>query len=227
MHLEWEPEELLALQKGGNKSFIDFMKAYGLNDLGINAKYNSVAGEYYRKMLKGYIEGKPINELPPVKKEGGRLVNGQPTLDDSERSHNALGSPIKRDNSSLDLSGSSFSYRDKSYENKWNNTIQVNKSFNVSRYSINIEAQNDLNKITILLNDNQKLKGIASQKQILDRDNFETDIDTLDVNDEDLISDKDKYSEYYGSTSKHLNFNELPDIRATNELIIDNKRNYD
>lgn len=32
MHLDWEPQELMALQKGGNKSFVEFMMAYDLNN---------------------------------------------------------------------------------------------------------------------------------------------------------------------------------------------------
>lgn len=32
MHLDWEPQELMALQKGGNKSFVEFMTAYDLNN---------------------------------------------------------------------------------------------------------------------------------------------------------------------------------------------------
>ena len=68
-------------------------------------------------------------------------------------------SPIRLDNSSIDLSKSSITCRDQQYDQKWNNSICVNRGFNVSRYSINIEARNDLNKITILLNDNNRLSG--------------------------------------------------------------------
>ena len=67
LHLEWEPEEISALSKGGNKSFIDYMSAYGLNNANVNVKYNSVAAEFYRKMLKGYIDGTPVSDLPPTK----------------------------------------------------------------------------------------------------------------------------------------------------------------
>lgn len=70
MHVDWEYEELMALEKGGNQSFSEFMSAYELNDAPIYKKYNSVACEYYRKMLKGYIDGCPTHELPPTKEEG-------------------------------------------------------------------------------------------------------------------------------------------------------------
>lgn len=69
----------------------------------------------------------------------------------------------------------------------------MNKSFNVSRYSINIEAQNDLNKITILLNDNEKSKGWAARRDIFEHEYDDPVDDAMDIED-DLISDKDKYS---------------------------------
>ena len=70
MHLDWEKNELIALQKGGNKSFIEFMSAYDLNNAPIGQKYNSNAWDYYRRMLKGYIYGSPISDLPPIKSFG-------------------------------------------------------------------------------------------------------------------------------------------------------------
>lgn len=200
MHLEWEEEEILALQKGGNKSFTHFMDAYNLNQTNIATKYNTIAAEYYRRMLKGYIEGRPINDLPPVKYEAGRIASADPNIDDQESSQNHnLGSPIHKRNSSLDISQSSFSYPDRNYDNRWGrNSIVVNKSIIVSRYSINIEAQNDLNKITILLNENDKVDGKQANmlKNMNDSGKFETELDTYEINDEDLSADKDKYSQY-------------------------------
>lgn len=81
---------------------------------------------------------------------------------------------------------------------------------NVSRYSINIEAQSDLNSITILLNDNQQLKGNQSQKRLLQSNRFESDVDLQDI-DDDMISDKDKYSSNYGTSRKHVNLRDIHD----------------
>lgn len=82
----------------------------------------------------------------------------------------------------------------------------------MSRYSINIEAQNDLNQITILLNDPQKNK--LDRKNVSESDGMYSE-EELEINDDDMISDKDKYSMYYSCSRKHLNFNELPDVRES------------
>ena len=210
MHLDWEASELKALQKGGNKSFIDFMAAYGLNEYPIYKKYNSNASYYYRKMLKGYIDGIAISDLPPVKSVGWKMK----AEDDEHENYNNLNkeilSPIRRDNSSIDLSKASNSWRDRQYEPKFNNSICLNKSLNISRYSINIEAQNDLNNITILLNDNDELRGNQSQKRLHSSKRFESDVDLIDI-DDDMISDKDKYSSWYGTSRKHMNLKDIHD----------------
>lgn len=96
--------------------------------------------------------------------------------------------------------------KDRQYENKWNNSICLNKSQNVSRYSIKIEAQSDLNKITILLNDNPNTANKLEQKHLSESE--------CDLEDElDDVSEVGKYSQYYESSQKHINLSELPDIR--------------
>lgn len=171
MHVEWDFEEIEALQKGGNRSFNDFMTAYNLHDAPVTSKYFSKAADYYRTMLRGYIDGMPLDELPPTKTDGTRLLNGLSPVKNTDLSNKHDISPIhhKKD-SSIDLSRSSFSIREneRNYDHKWaNNSILVNKSVNVSRYSINIEAQNDLNRITILLNDEQTKGKPKSQISLL------------------------------------------------------------
>ena len=52
----------------------------------------------------------------------------------------------------------------------------------------------------------------------------DSETDLFDIDDSDLISDKDKYSEWYGLTSNHYNFKKLPDIRFSNEFITDEPR---
>lgn len=81
MHLDWDANELKALEKAGNKSFQDFMAAYGLNDYPIYKKYNSIACCYYRKMLQGYIDGINISDLPPVKTIGCKPRTDSTDLD--------------------------------------------------------------------------------------------------------------------------------------------------
>jgi hypothetical protein len=49
--------------------------------------------------------------------------------------------------------------------------------------------------LTLFIIGNNKLSGVASQKLIDDSGKIETEFDTYEMEDEDLISDKDKYSE--------------------------------
>ena len=210
MHLDWEAYELKALQKGGNKSFQDFMAAYGLNDYPIYKKYNSIAWYYYRKMLQGYIDGINISDLPPVKSIGWKARTDSAEFNYCNDLNDEICSPIRQDNSFIDFSKSSNSWRDRQNEAKMNNSIWLNKSLNVSRYSINIEAQNDLNSITILLNENQKLKGNQSQKRLINSNRFESDVDLQDI-DDDMISDRDKYSSNYGTSRRHVNLKDIHD----------------
>ena len=132
-------------------------------------------------------------------------------------------SPINKGNSSIDLSRSSFSYKDKNYDNKFNNSVLLNKSYNnVSRYSINIEAKNDLNRITILLND-QKLNNKDTHRDLATAAMAESEEDeSLDIDDGDFVSDKDKYSMCYESSRKHINFKQLPDVRNSRSQYVDN-----
>jgi len=137
MHVDWEDDELLALQKGGNKSFKEFMDAYYLNDAVPQKKYNSVACHFYRKMLKGYITGIHVNDLPPTKNAGWQIVRSN-SNDENHFDSNVNLSPIKKENSSIDLSRSSINYGERDYQQRWNNSVLLNKSQNCSRYSINI-----------------------------------------------------------------------------------------
>lgn len=221
MHLDWEEDELMAMQKGGNKSFTDFMSAYNLEHADPKKKYNSIACNYYRRMLRGYIDGRPINDLPPTRNVGCLQHAEGINYDDMQSANGDCPSPINKGNISLDLSGSSFSYKDKNYENKFNNSVLLNKSYNnVSRYSINIEAQKDLNQITILLND-QKLKK-DTHRELATAAMAESEEDELfDIDDGDLVSDKDKYSMYYESSRKHINFKQLPDVRNRRSQYVD------
>jgi len=59
--------------------------------------------------LKGYIEGHSISDLPPTKTKGCKLYNENLNLDDSQSMQGSLGSPIRKQNASIDLSRSSFS----------------------------------------------------------------------------------------------------------------------
>ena len=209
MHIDWEDHELLTLQKGGNKSFVEFMSAYDLEKTESRKKYTSNAAHYYRKMLKGYIDGHPIEELPPVKNVGAAWNS------DCDE----IPSPIKMDNTSLDLS--CISDKENCRRSQWNNSVCLNKSYNnVSRYSINIEAQNDLNQITILLNDPNKKK--EEQRELPTAAMWESEEDEMmDINDDDMISDKDKYSIWYEASHKHINFKQLPDVRDSRSEPID------
>jgi hypothetical protein len=216
MHIDWEDDELLILQKSGNQSFKEFMSAYDLNECPIKQKYNSIACFYYRRMLQGYISGNPINELPPNKYEGCRILNENMDYEDYKWASHMV-SPIKKEDSSIDLSRSSVGYIDKDYKPKWNNSIWLNKSNNVSRYSINIEAQNDLNQITILLGDQAHKTEKSKRRTHLSTEEAEVEEQKgIDLDDEELMSDKDKYSMYYESSHKHINMKELPDIRYPN-----------
>lgn len=134
-------------------------------------------------------------------------------LDDS------VASPIRKDNSSIDLSRSSFSLKDRQFENKLNSSVILNKSMGISRYSINIEAQNDLGRITILLNDKEEGKDVGSTTY--GRNFLDIDGDLGEINDDDLSSDMDKYSRCYETSTKRINFKELPDVRQTRSRFMD------
>ena len=195
------------------------MSAYEISTSDTKKKYNSIACHYYRKMLHGYITGIPIHELPPTKNVGS--LSYDESINSNEiRMGSDEPSPIREKNFDLDSSGdTSFVDKDKFNEPKWNNSMTLNKSLNnVSRYSINIEAQNDLGQITILLNDKNKDKEEEKFKEI-QLDEAEGD-EMMDVGDDDMISDKDK-SMYFESSSKHINFKQLPDIRKSRSQYVD------
>jgi hypothetical protein len=224
MHLDWEDDELMAMQKGGNRSFSDFMSAYDLVHADSKKKYNSIASHYYRRMLKGYIDGRPINDLPPTKNVGCLQHTESINYEDVLSLNGDCPSPINKGNSSIDLSRSSFSYKDKNYENKFNNTFLMNKSCNnISRYSINIEAQNDLNNITILLNDHKKKDTHRDLRTApMSAMAYSDDEEMMDIDDGDFVSDIDKYSRCYESSKKHINFKQLPDVRNSRSQYVDN-----
>lgn len=79
-----------------------------------------------------------------------------------------------------------------------------------------------MNQITILLNENQNKNvchtGKISNKNADDSAKVDTEIDTVDL-DDDLVSDKDKYSEWYGNSGRYNRYKDLDDIRSTNEYI--------
>ena len=58
--------------------------------------------------------------------------------------------------------------------------------------------------------------GSLINKLITESDGAESEIDYLDI-DDDMNSDKDKYSTWYGSSRNHYNFNEFPDKRVNNK----------
>ena len=132
MHSDWERSELMALQKGGNKSFIEFMEAYSLNSFPIDKKYDSYACYYYRKMLSGYIENAPIYDLPPVKHIGRKIVSESAYRVNSF--DNEIQSPVKRGSWSIDLSRSSLSSKENKREQKRNSSIFIKQRTNASWY---------------------------------------------------------------------------------------------
>mmetsp|Transcript_2226 Transcript_2226/g.2592 ORF Transcript_2226/g.2592 Transcript_2226/m.2592 type:complete len:186 (+) Transcript_2226:328-885(+) len=169
-------------------------------------------------MLQGYISGTPIHELPPTKNVGNLQYDENIDMNKLHLANDEP-SPIKKSRIDLDSSDeTSFIDKDRLDDTKWNNSLNLNKSLNnVSRYSINIEAQSDLNQITILLNDKDKKKNDDFNRINLDDSNID---EMMEIDDDDMLSDKDK-SMYFESSSKHINFKHLPDIRKSISQYVD------
>jgi len=64
------------LSLGGNKRFLEFMEAYGLENEPSNIKYKTKAAEFYRNMLKAMSEGKNYTEAMPELDEGRKFIKG-------------------------------------------------------------------------------------------------------------------------------------------------------
>ncbi len=92
----------------------------------------------------------------------------------------------------------------------------MNKSMNISRYSINIEAQNDIGKITILLNDQEEGdRGLGVRVE-------EEEDEMLEIDDGDSVSDKNK-SIYFESTGKSINFKQMNEGSKGGSKYIDSR----
>jgi len=59
---------------GGNKKLKDFYQKYDLLEEEVQMKYNSVAAEYYRVMLRSLAEGIQFAEDEPAYQEGRNVV---------------------------------------------------------------------------------------------------------------------------------------------------------
>jgi hypothetical protein len=64
----WTPKQILSMQKGGNATFNDFLKSYGVDPrMDIQQKYHTSAALLYKERLLAFVEGRePPTELPQV-----------------------------------------------------------------------------------------------------------------------------------------------------------------
>lgn len=72
----WSEKQKKAMECGGNAAFKKFAQEQGIDGFRIQDKYNTVAAEYYRNMLKAKCAGEPLPALPPAG-TGKNLNNGQ------------------------------------------------------------------------------------------------------------------------------------------------------
>lgn len=61
----WSEKQKAMMQAGGNEAFKKFAIAQQIDGMNIRDKYNTVAAEYYRNMIKAKVEGTPMPSLPP------------------------------------------------------------------------------------------------------------------------------------------------------------------
>jgi hypothetical protein len=64
------------MRLGGNEEFKKFAVEQGIDEMKISDKYNTIAAEWYRNMLKCKYDGGENMPVLPLKGTGKNLVNG-------------------------------------------------------------------------------------------------------------------------------------------------------
>jgi ADP-ribosylation factor GTPase-activating protein 1 len=69
----WKPREIRAMEVGGNAKLIAHFKAYNVNNLSIQLKYNTPAAAMYREIIAALKEGRaPPTDIQPFIEEDER-----------------------------------------------------------------------------------------------------------------------------------------------------------
>jgi len=140
----WNEKQKELMRLGGNEEFKKFAVEQGIDEMKISDKYNTVAAEWYRNMLKCKYDGGENMPVLPLKGTGKNLVNGNKNTSNILKNKSVSNSNTTSTNKSFQGIGGNansqsnqnqhqssygLSYQQNSSQNTSSNTYSKNNTF--------------------------------------------------------------------------------------------------